>query len=155
MSEALEAWPGARRYESAGGVVIDGDRVLLLDRPVRGEVRLPKGHIEPGEAPDEAALRETAEETGYADLEIEADLGAQDVAYETGGGPVVRREHYFLMRLASHAQLPRSASDAAQFHPLWTPIGDAADLLTYEAERDALRRAVTAMQAAEDRGDVD
>ena len=38
-----------RRYAAAGGVVVDGDRMLVLERPERNEVRLPKGHVEPGE----------------------------------------------------------------------------------------------------------
>ena len=56
--------------------MINDDKLLVLERPARGEVRLPKGHVEPGEAPREAALREVREEAGYADLEIVADLGA-------------------------------------------------------------------------------
>src|SRR5262249_18549255 len=50
-------------YCSAGGVVIDGDQVLLVRKRRLPEVRLPKGHVEPGEGRKQAALRETAEET--------------------------------------------------------------------------------------------
>ena len=63
-----------RRYSSSGGVVIHDDRVLLIKRKERPEIRLPKGHIEPGESRAEAARREVAEETGYAHLGIQADL---------------------------------------------------------------------------------
>ena len=51
-------------YTSAGGVVIDGtgDQVLVLVRPERDEVRLPKGHIEAWESAEDAALREVGEE---------------------------------------------------------------------------------------------
>ena len=62
-------------YRSAGGVVYADGRILLLDRPTRGEIRLPKGHIERDESDEDAALREVTEETGYACLEIVADLG--------------------------------------------------------------------------------
>ena len=44
-----------KRYLAAGGVVIHDGRMLVLDRPSRGEVRLPKGHIEGGE--DAAEIR--------------------------------------------------------------------------------------------------
>ena len=46
-------------YVAAGGVIIHDGQMLLLDRPHRGEIRLPKGHVDPGESHDETALRET------------------------------------------------------------------------------------------------
>ncbi|NIV37291.1 MAG: NUDIX domain-containing protein, partial [Anaerolineae bacterium] len=63
-------------YQSAGGVVVTAaDEVLVLVRAKRlglddrPEIRLPKGHIEPGESPREAALREVCEESGLTHLE--------------------------------------------------------------------------------------
>jgi ADP-ribose pyrophosphatase len=50
--------------------LVDDGRVCLLrnHRPAVGETlwELPAGTLEPGEAPDRAAIRELAEETGYA-----------------------------------------------------------------------------------------
>lgn len=132
-------------YSSAGGIVIaDDETVLLLDRPGRNEVRLPKGHIEAGESPVRAALRETAEESGYVDLAVEADLGNQIVEFDYRGTHVVRTEHYFLMRLCSRTTAPRPKQDTAQFHVLWTPLDRALSLLTFDAERQMLQRAITA-----------
>ncbi len=136
------------RYSAAGGVIIDAGRLLLLDRPSRGEVRLPKGHIEPGEDAEETALREVAEESGYCDLTVVADLGSHTIEFEYEGAAVVRHEHYFLLALAGDRQLQRSKSDAAQFAPIWVAAEQAVDLLTYAAEQDAARRAVAAYQAA-------
>jgi ADP-ribose pyrophosphatase len=49
--------------------VVDAEHVCLLRnfRPAAGEVlwEIPAGTLEPGEPPDEAAVRELAEETGY------------------------------------------------------------------------------------------
>lgn len=129
-------------YHAAGGVVIDDGRVLLLDRPARGEVRLPKGHIDPGESAEEAALRETTEESGYVDLEIVGDLGARTVEFDYQGKHVVRIEHYYLMRLRSDAMIQRDAKDEAQFRILWTHSEQAAAMLTYAAEQDVVRRAL-------------
>ena len=134
-----------RRYSSAGGVVIHDGTVLLLDRPGRDEVRLPKGHIEAGEDPAMAALRETAEEAGYDDLEIVADLGSQIVEFDYKHH-YVRSEHYFLMRLRSDRQCERDAKDSAQFNVRWAPLDAAEDALTFDGEKDALRRAVQASQ---------
>lgn len=136
------------RYRAAGGVVIHAGRMLLLDRPSRGEVRLPKGHIDPGETAEETALRETEEESGYADLEIVRDLGRRMVEFEYQGERVIRDEHYFLMRLRSEAQIERNAKDGAQFRVLWVAAQDAPDLLTYAAEQETAVRACTAAKDA-------
>lgn len=130
-----------RTYRAAGGVVIHQGWMLLLDRPSRGEVRLPKGHIEDGEDPQTAALREVTEESGYADLSVIAPLGSQTVEFDYDGGHVVREEHYFLMALASDAQARRSKKDAAQFSPVWQPVEEAIALLTFAAERAVAQRA--------------
>ena len=103
---------GEKRYAAAGGMVIDDGRMLVLDRPSRGEVRLPKGHMEAGEDAAETALRETMEESGYADLGIVADLGSQVVEFEFEGDHVVRTEHYFLLALVSETQVRRSKQDS-------------------------------------------
>jgi len=164
----------AIRYNAAGGVVIatqadqvdpvagDGQsdpgerarlgrflgsphRVLVLRRPSRGEVRLPKGHVEKGESPQEAALREVAEESGYTDLEILSDLGHQTVEFDYKGVHVVRDERYFLMHLRSHRQIERHAGEhvrgESQFIPDWLDWDQALSELTFEAEREWVRRA--------------
>jgi len=87
------------RYDSAGGIVFDGDRLLLLRKSALGEVVLPKGHIEPGETAEGAALRETVEETGYTKLEVLADLGTLQAQFPFKGDWYIRSEHYFVMRL--------------------------------------------------------
>ena len=130
------------RYMTGGGVIIQTGRVLLLDRPARQEIRLPKGHVEPGESPRAAALRETAEEAGYADLRILRDLGASDVEYDYRGRRYQRTEHYFLMGLASGRQATRPAADRNQFRPFWTPFDQGLELLTFQEERWVLEKAV-------------
>lgn len=134
-------------YQSAGGVVVSpAGRVLLIERTVERvhEVRLPKGHIEPNEEPEDAALREVCEETGYCDLAIRADLGWHTVHFERASAFVVRRERYFLMSLVStRQQAQQFASEReALFRPLWAAGFDQAErLLTFEAEKDVVRRA--------------
>lgn len=133
------------RYKSAGGIVVQMDILddlppsepflLLLDRPSRAEVRLPKGHIDPGENAEEAALRETSEETGYGDLSILKDLGHRTVEFDYKGAHYIRKERYFFMKLLSPRQVARPPKDAKQFDVLWAPIGRARERLTFEAER--------------------
>ena len=129
-------------YFAAGGVVIDCDRLLLLDRPDRNEVRLPKGHVEPNESVQRAALRETTEESGYADLEIVADLGSQVVEFDLTDTHIIRTEHYFLLRLCSNRKVSRDKKDAAQFAVRWAPLHDAVQDLTFAAEQAVAQRAI-------------
>ena len=139
---------GTVTYRSAGGVVIDeaGDHVLVLIRPARDEVRLPKGHIESEESLAETALRETREEAGYQDLDILADLGQQLVTFLYEGNRVRRTEHYYLMQVQSAARMERPEHDAAQFYPVWVPWDEVQAHLTYEAEREWARRAQRAWE---------
>lgn len=146
-----------RYYETAGGVVLNArDEVLLLERHVpreeglRHEIRLPKGHIDPGETAARAAQREVCEESGYCELEILAPLGEAVVEYEFRGTSVTRREHYFLMRLRRDENVGQDVapnSEEALFEPLWVhDLEEAARLLTYEAEQAVARRALDAWQ---------
>ena len=134
------------RYIAAGGVVVHDGRVLVLHRPFPpsvpsggGEVRLPKGHIEPGEEAHAAALRETYEESGYANLVLEADLGTQVVEFDYDGRRIVRTERYFLMTLADDPGPPAGGEE--QFEPAWLAWDEALSALTFEAERAWVWRA--------------
>lgn len=145
-----------KRYRAAGGVVVqqgivpglDSEEVyvLVLDRPIRNEVRLPKGHIEAGESDEVAALRETVEEAGYVDLTVLADLGHQLVSYDYQETHYIREEHYFLMQLRSKAQHPQTEEDAAQFLVRWVHVDDAILQLTFDAEKRWMTRAQLALQ---------
>ena len=131
----------AIRYRAAGGVVIDNDdRVLVLLRPSRDEIRLPKGHVKRGESASEAALREVREESGYDDLDILADLGHQTVEFTYLGNHVIRDERYYLMRLRSMEQVDRESGEH-QFTPVWMDWEQAAEELTFAAEREWVHRA--------------
>lgn len=145
--------PKPLTYRAAGGVVLDdAGRVLLLERTLQRnnafshEIRLPKGHIEPGETAKQAALREVCEESGFCELHIVADLGRSVVEFEFQNQHVRRQERYFLMRLRSAArQPPRPKSPDAEealFQPLWVAdLAAAEKLLTFESEKGFVRRA--------------
>ncbi len=134
------------RYSTGGGVVFNDDLILLLERPSRQEVRLPKGHIEEDESAEHAALRETTEEAGYDDLQIVADLGSQIVEFDYKKDHYIRTEQYFVMRLLSHHQIERPKDDQEDFVPVWVPKEEAIHRLTFEAEREVVQRALEIMR---------
>lgn len=54
---------------TAGGIVFNGDKVLVL-KNLKGVWVFPKGHVELGESHEQAALREVLEESGLHALVV-------------------------------------------------------------------------------------
>ena len=63
----------------------------------RDSLRLPKGIVEPGETPEQAALREVGEEAGL-EAEVLASLTTVSYDYDEGATVVSKRVHFFLMK---------------------------------------------------------
>jgi 8-oxo-dGTP pyrophosphatase MutT (NUDIX family) len=127
---------------SAGGVLVVGDRVVVLVKRLNSEVRLPKGRCDAGETAAQAALREVAEETGFGDLGLRRELGALTTEYTSGGRRLRRSATFFQMELRSWRRCARDVRDAHRFAVLWMPVGEALAALTFEDEREFLRRAL-------------
>lgn len=88
-----------RQAPAAGGVVIVDNKFVAIER--NGIPDLPKGHIEKGESPEEAALREVEEETGITDLEIIQELPATWHCYLLNDQWTVKKTSWYLMKTAS------------------------------------------------------
>lgn len=124
--------------EAAGGAVWRpgrrGPEVLLVHRPRHGDWTLPKGKLDPGEAPEAAALREVEEETG---LRCELGAGLPEVRYVDGAGRR-KRVRYWAMRAGDGVFVPNAEVD--EIH--WVPLAAARAELSYrwdEPVLDALR----------------
>lgn len=52
-------------FVSTSALVLDGERLLAVLDPIRGEPVLPGGHLKWRESPEAAVVREVREETGY------------------------------------------------------------------------------------------
>lgn len=143
MTEIIE-------YATAGGAVVRAQRELLtLSRVVTragralNELRLPKGHIDPGETAAEAAVREVGEESGYWRVTIVADLGVVHSSFACEGVQYERDERYFLMTLSdAHREAPQPVSaEEALFEPCWVSLDEAPTLLSYPSEQEIAARA--------------
>lgn len=84
---------------AAGGVVVIDNQFVAIER--NGIPDLPKGHIEKGESPEVAALREVEEETGITDLEIIKTLPSTWHCYLLDNQWTIKKTSWFLMKTAS------------------------------------------------------
>lgn len=130
------------RRASSGVEVVLGEQ---LDRLTGSRnTRLPKGRLDAGETPEQAALREVREETGLR-AAITAPLGSVSYSYEEGAQRVAKRVHFFLMEPSASAPEP---SDGELERILWCPLPEAAERLTYASEREVVVRARALLEAA-------
>jgi ADP-ribose pyrophosphatase YjhB (NUDIX family) len=134
--------PGKRVEEvSAGGLVVDksGEMGLLIGRiDKRGRMlwSLPKGHIESGESPEEAALREVREETGIKSS-ITRSLGVIDFWFMAEGKRIHKTVHHFLFAEKS-GKLEAQLSEVDDVK--WFPLDEIAKTLAYPDERKLIQR---------------
>ena len=85
---------------SCGGVVLDGRKILLVQvKNLKGKKvwTFPKGHIEQGETPRQAALREVLEETGYK-ASILRPMIRVKYAFTFQGNYVKKMVQWYLMK---------------------------------------------------------
>ncbi len=131
----MEPAPADNLVRAAGAVLVEGERVALVHRPRYADWTLPKGKHQPGEDDIAAALREVLEETGFHGR-IERDLGVVRYAVEKHGAVLPKVVRYYVMRAAGGAFEPNDEVDELR----WVTREQAADLLTYERDREVLAR---------------
>ena len=81
---------------AAGGLVAIGNSLVAIER--NGTPDLPKGHIEKGESPDTAALREVCEETAISNLTILKQLPSTFHCYLLNNQWTLKQTSWFLMK---------------------------------------------------------
>jgi ADP-ribose pyrophosphatase YjhB (NUDIX family) len=138
---------------SAGGLVIDrtGKLGLLIGRRDLKDATgkrilwsLPKGHIEEGETPEQAALREVAEETGIESV-IEKSLGVIDFWFMAGGKRIHKTVHHYLFR-EDGGLLAAQESEVDEV--AWFPLGEIVEKLAYPDEKKLIARTNAATELA-------
>ena len=104
----------------------------------RAVVALPKGHIDPGETPVQAAAREVREEAGVEAEPVEK-LGDVRYWYQRDGKRIAKRVAFYLFEyLAGDPSDHDNEVEVAR----WMPLAEAVGALSYKGEREMAERAL-------------
>mgnify|MGYP002780207946 FL=1 len=137
---------------SAGGIVYrvqDGEPFFLLIRDSYRNWGFPKGHLEDGEAPEQAAVREVEEETGLGALRVDGAIETIDWFFRFRGKLVHKVCHFYLMR--THHRRTNPQRDEGITACRWVRFEDATKLISYANARAVLVRAHEMVQAESSR----
>ena len=132
---------------SAGGVVIkDNEKSLeiLLIKDRFGHWTWPKGHIEDGETPQEAALREISEETGLSDLEIVEQIGEQRYSFIKDDKEISKKVTIFLVKYQGEGSFKVQTSEIDS--AVWYSPEEAVEMIEYNGSKDILNNGIDAFR---------
>ncbi|HEX6578638.1 MAG TPA: NUDIX hydrolase [Jiangellaceae bacterium] len=131
------------RETSAGGLVVDrvgaattAALIGRIDRRGRLEWVLPKGHVEPGETTEQAAVREIREETGLR-ARIVSALGPVEYWFVADGRRVHKTVHHYLLE-ATGGTLGTEDMEVSEV--AWVPLDELVSRLRHPSERRLLER---------------
>lgn len=133
---------------SSGAIVIaaiDGVlRIAMAHEPDKGGEAyvLPKGHVEPHETSEEAALREISEEIGLHDVNLICYLGAIERDSLEDSGEVVRKTIHIWLGFCPS---PRELTDGGR----WLTAHEAIQALPFDEDRAFVESNLAPMIRAE------
>ena len=146
MSRSRRSSARAERHHSAGGLVIGEHGVLLISTREGSRWQLPKGHLEAGEGPEQAAVREVREETGVTGRIVSPLPGIDYFFVEQRERRIHKHVDFFLLRYESGDPTgfdPREVSGAG-----WFSWEEALARLSFPSERRVVEAARAIAEAA-------
>ncbi len=96
--------------EAAGGYVLNEQEELLVFYR-RGSWDLPKGKIDPGETPEQAAVREVQEETGLQNIHLEDFIAHTYHTYELKDQRILKITWWYRMHTTDTRVVPQTEED--------------------------------------------
>lgn len=110
---------------TASGLVIQGDKVLLIFHPYIKRWFQPGGHIEEGDSPTQSAIREVYEETGYVcELDSENQEPIDIDIHEIPGNPKKGEDAHLHIDLLYRLRVLRQELSAEDIECKWFAFGD-------------------------------
>ena len=131
-----------RAETSAGGIVFrlaNGEPQYLLIRDSYRNWGFPKGHLEAGEQPEAAAVREVGEETGLEDLALRGLVDTIEWDFRFRGDLIHKVCHFFLMEAGRSRTSPQRTEGITACR--WSTFREAERMVAYRNAREVLRRA--------------
>lgn len=138
VPESLNEWKDNNGVKNSAGLVVIQDNKILLVHPTNspwwGTYSLPKGKIDKGEEPLEAAIRETKEETGIKIKKKHIHRTYDGVIeYRDNKGKLYKRVYYFVA-------FPKKLIDKKDFKPQYEEVDWVGFLSKKEAEKRIFAR---------------
>lgn len=132
---------------SAGGLVYKKDKNIIQFALVLNHDQkwtFPKGHIEKGEKPEAAAIREVSEEIGATNLKVEMLLEKIDYWFVQDGEKIHKFVYFYLMQAPLDTKLIPQLEEigAAQ----WFEPNDAVKVMHYKEDANLLNQAFSRLK---------
>ncbi len=123
--------------EAAGGYVLnDQGQLLVFFR--RGSWDLPKGKIDPGESPEQAAIREVMEETGLQNVQLGPHLADTCHTYSQKGRRILKKTWWFRMHTTDTDLIPQTEEDIERIEWVEPQSWLASDPVAYQSIRELI-----------------
>lgn len=132
---------------SAGGVVhkkVGSDIYIALILGRDKVWTFPKGHLEKGEKPEEAAVREVGEEIGIPDLKAENLIEKIEYFFSQDNKKINKFVYYYLMQAPDHTELTPQLDEVDDAR--WFKASDVLNQLTYKQNVSVFKKALSLLK---------